>query len=324
MTEGMKHPRDWRNLFGFDPYHEGTGVNFGICPEFEQKVLEDEGETVVLQDEQGVIKRDRKKSTTMPQFLGYPVRDRKTWEEHKWRFDPDTPERFPPDWEKRAKELRETEALVWVTTYPYGFFGGIRTMMGAERSLITCALDPHLIDDINRHFCDLWYALWTRIFEETRVDEIHFWEDMAGKTGSLISPRMFRRFLTPYYRRLIDLGKSHGVRVISVDSDGLINELTGLFVEAGVNAPFPYEVQAGNDIPSLLRKYPTLCAQGGMDKRAMAKGKSATDKEIVRVKKIVDMGRYIPFPDHLIPADVSWENYQYFVWRWKEMTGKTD
>ena len=322
--EGMKNDNDWYNLFGFDTLCVGTGVNFGICPAFKHEVLADEGDKIVYRDEQGVVKRDRKGATTMPQFLEYPVRDRKTWEEHKWRFDADTPERFPDNWDETAKRLKDSENVVAVGIYPYGFYGGVRTMMGAEASLIACAMDPELIDEINSHFCSFWYKLWSRVFEETRVDEISMWEDMAGKQGSLISPKMFRRFLTPYYQKLSDLGRKHDTRIVSVDSDGNIDELTGLFIEAGVNAPFPYEVQAGNDIPSLLRKYPNFCALGGMDKRAMAKDKAAIDAEMERVKPIIEMGRFIPYPDHLIPADVSWENYQYFVWRWKELTGKKD
>ncbi len=322
--EGMKNDNDWYNLFDFDPFQAGTGVNFGICPPFKHEILADEGDKIVFRDEHGVVKRDRKGYTTMPQFLEYPVKDWKTWEEHKWRFDPDSPERFPADWDERAKRLKDSEVVVAVGIYPYGFFGGARTMMGAEACMVACALEPELIEDINNTLCNLWYKLWNRIFEETRVDEIGMWEDMAGKQGSLISPKMFRRFLTPYYKKLSDLGRKHDVRIVSVDSDGNLNELTGLFLEAGVNAPYPYEVQAGNDIPYLLKKYPNFCALGGMDKRAMAKGKAAIDAEMERVKSIILMGRYIPFPDHLIPADVSWENYQYFVWRWKEITGKKD
>lgn len=322
--EGMKNDNDWHDLFGFDTHSVGTGVNFGLCPAFERETLADEGDKIVFRDEQGVIKRDRKDATTMPQFLEYPVKDRKTWEEHKWRFDPDTPERFPADWDERAKKLKDSETVVSVGIYPYGFYGGIRTMMGAEASLIACATDPELVDEINDHLCTLWYTLWSRVFEETRVDEIAMWEDMAGKQGSLISPKMFRRFLTPHYQRLSHLGRRHDVKIVSVDSDGFIHELTGLFIEAGVNAPLPYEVQAGNDIPYLLKVYPNFCAMGGMDKRVMAQDKAAIDAEMERVKAIIKLGRFIPFPDHLIPSDVSWENYQYFVWRWKELIGKKD
>jgi len=321
-SEGMKTDDEWYTLFDFDPFYVEAGVNFSICPPFEREILEDEGETIVFRDEQGTVKRDYKGTMTMPQFLDYPVKDRKSWEEHKWRFDPDTPERFPPDWDKRAKELRDSEAIVLVGTYPYGFYGGVRTMMGAESSLVACALDPELIEKINAHLCNLWYRLLERIFEETRLDEIAFWEDMAGKQGSLISPAMFRRYMTPNYRRLTDLAAQGGVKICSVDSDGFMHELTGLFIEAGVTTIYPYEVQAGNEIPHLLNRHPELRAMGGIDKRALSEGKKAIDAEIERVSSLVKLGRYIPFIDHLIPSDVSWQDYQYFVWRWKEMTGK--
>ena len=212
--------------------------------------------------------------------------------------------------------------MVSIGVYPFGFLGGIRTIMGAEACLMTMALDPELIDEINAHFCDLWYKLWSRLLAEVRIEHIAFWEDMAGKQGSLISPAMFLRFLTPYYQKLIALCREHDVTMFSVDSDGLMHELTGLFLQAGVNVIMPYEVQAGNDLPTLFREYPELVAFGGIDKRAMAIGKDAIDAEMQRVKALLPLGRFLPFPDHCIPPDVSWENYQYFVWRWKELIGK--
>jgi len=321
-TQGMQHDGDWYALFDFDPFLADTGVNFGICPAFEREILADEGETVVVRDADGVVKRDRKDGGSIPAFLDYPVTDRKSWEAHKWRFDPATPGRFPADWPDRARRLKDSDIAVVVGVYPYGFFGGPRTMMGAEQCLVACALDPDLIEDINRTLADLWFTLWPRVFEETRVDVVMFWEDMAGKQGSLISPAMFRRFMTPHYRRLTDLARRHGARLITVDSDGLMHELSALFLEAGVNNVHPYEVQAGNDIPFLLREHPDLYAMGGMDKRAMIAGRASVDAEIRRVRAMLPLGRYLPFPDHLIPPDVPWENYQYFVWRWKEMIGK--
>jgi uroporphyrinogen decarboxylase len=322
--QGMERDNDWYDLFGFDPLWTDAGVNLGICPAFQPEVLEDEGETIVHRDEHGVLQRSRKDGTSMSEWLDYPVKDWKTWREHKQRFDPDSPGRFPPDWKERAKALRESDVPVVVGVYPYGFLGGPRTMMGAEACLVACALQPDLVEDINRTLCNLWLRLCSRIVEETRVDVLAMWEDMASKHGSLISPAMFRRFLTPYYRKLTDLARRHGVTIRTVDSDGYMHELTPLFLKAGINVILPYEVQAGNDVAPLLKEHAGLCAFGHMDKRAMARGKSAMDAEIERVKAIVPLGRYVPFPDHLIPPDVSWEDYRYFVWRWKELTGKAD
>jgi hypothetical protein len=77
----------------------------GIYPKFEEKVIKDEGNTVVSQDEDGVIKRDLKDGASMPEYLDYPVKDWKTWEAHKVRFDPDTPGRFPPTGKRRRRRL---------------------------------------------------------------------------------------------------------------------------------------------------------------------------------------------------------------------------
>lgn len=317
--EGMRHDDDWTTLFGFDPYRTSPHVHMGIYPKFEEKVLEDDGTTVISQDEDGVIKRDRKDRASMPEYLAYPVKGWKTWEAHKVRFDPDTPGRFPANWDAEKKKVRDFPGLVEMNAFPYGLFGGARTMMGAEECLIACALEPDLIQDINQTLFNLWYKMLERMLGDVRLDAFFFWEDMAGKQGSLISPAMFRQFMTPYYQKLIALCRAHGVEMFSLDSDGNIHELTGLFLEAGINVVYPYEIQAGCDVAAMLRKYPGLCAMGGMDKRAMAADKRAMDEEIERVRGVLSLGRYIPFPDHAIPPDVSWENYQYFVWRWKEM-----
>ena len=76
--------------------------------------------------------------------------------------------------------------------YPCGFYGGVRRMLGAEASLVVCADDPELVEEINQHLCHMWLVLYERVFEETRVDEIATWEDTAGRLGSPVSPAMER------------------------------------------------------------------------------------------------------------------------------------
>jgi hypothetical protein len=61
---------------------------------------------------------------------------------------------------------------------------------------------------------------------------------------------------------------------------------------------------------------------GGFDKTAMAKGKKAIDQEMDMVSEMLKLGGYIPSPDHLIPHDVSWDNFSYFCRRLKEVIGK--
>jgi uroporphyrinogen decarboxylase len=82
------------------------------------------------------------------------------------------------------------------------------------------------------------------------------------------------------------------------------------------------EVAAGCDVNRLRRKYPALGMMGGIDKRALALGRVAIDRELDRIAPAVEKGRYIPDLDHLIPNDVSWDNYCYYAERLKSLVGK--
>jgi uroporphyrinogen decarboxylase len=63
-----------------------------------------------------------------------------------------------------------------------------------------------------------------------------------------------------------------------------------------------------------------LLAVGGMDKRVLTveANYAAIDHEIERLRRMVDLGGYIPCPDHRIPPDAKWENVQYYCERMKK------
>ena len=49
-----------------------------------------------------------------------------------------------------------------------------------------------------------------------------------------------------------------------------------------------------------------------MNKLVFAYDKQAIDAEIERLKPLVDLGGFIPCPDHKIPPDATWENVVYY------------
>ena len=52
-----------------------------------------------------------------------------------------------------------------------------------------------------------------------------------------------------------------------------------------------------------------------MDKKVLAYDYAAIDAEIERLKPLVELGGYIPCPDHRIPPDAEWPNVQYYCER---------
>jgi hypothetical protein len=172
------------------------------------------------------------------------------------------------------------------------------------------------------HITSIYLTVFEQVVKEVRVDTIHLWEDMCYKNGPLISPRMWEGFLGPCYRRIHNFAQQHNIPVISVDTDGNPDKITPGMIKAGVNMLFPFEVAAGCDVNAWRDKYPTLGFFGGIDKRALAQDKIAIDNELERIRPALERGRYIPDLDHLVPDDVSWENYCYFASSLKKLVGK--
>jgi len=50
-----------------------------------------------------------------------------------------------------------------------------------------------------------------------------------------------------------------------------------------------------------------------IDKRALALGKDAIDKEVLpKIKELKDTGGFIVECDHAVPPDVSYDNFRYY------------
>jgi len=152
--------------------------------------------------------------------------------------------------------------------------------------------------------------LTSRILDEVEIDVFAFWEDMAFNHASLVDPRLFRRYALPHYRRVTDYVRSRGVEFVGLDSDGDITELIPIWMDAGLNLLWPFEVAAGMDVVAVRREYGRdLAMIGGIDKRAVASGGAVMRAEVDRIMPVVAEGGYIPELDHSAPPDISWPNY---------------
>ena len=163
-----------------------------------------------------------------------------------------------------------------------------------------------------------------RCLAEVEVDYFVFWEDMAYKTASLISPAMFREFMLPPYRKVSEFVHSRGVPIIMMDSDGYIDELIPLWMQGGVDVIYPFEVAAGEDVVALRRQYPRLGMNGGIDKRALATDRAAIDAELERVMPLIERGGFVPTVDHGLPPDIPFDHFRYYMdrkWEWIRRIG---
>ncbi len=313
--------RDVHRVLGLDTGLISLPVNSGPQPLFAADVFEDTDEYLVYQDEYGVKKRISKGSSSVPEFIGWQVESRLDFERLKEeRFQPVLEQRVPPDWPQLVQAYGARDYPLSIGGTPVGFYGFLRYLMGEERLLLSFYDDPILVKDIMEFLADFWIELWDQALGEVQVDCAHFWEDMAYRNGSLISPATFREFMTPCYRKVTGFLKDHGVEIILVDSDGNLDQLIPLFLEAGLTGVWPIEVQAGNDLLEIRRRYPHLRILGGIDKLEIARGPEATDRELEgKLPSMLAGGGYIPLLDHAAHPEISWTDFCYYRQRLNAM-----
>jgi uroporphyrinogen-III decarboxylase len=315
-----KRDVDVHNYLGFDKGVVCLPINSLLSPQFDKKIYEETEDSILFQDEFGVKKRMNKKVASRPQFLEWPAQDRRTFEVLKERLKPNFRDRIPPLWKELVREYRNRDFPLTIGGYPIGFYGALRFLMGEERLLFNFYDDPGLVHDFMNTLAEMWIGLWGETFSDISVDCVTFWEDMAYRSGPIISPKMFREFMLTPYRKVTSFLQDMGVKIIMVDCDGNIEKLAPLFMEAGITAIYPFEVQAGNDIVSFRQKYPRLQILGGIDKMKIAMGKAAIDEELdSKIPVMLRSGGYIPHVDHHVHPDVSWENFKYYRARLEEI-----
>lgn len=310
----------WRDL----------GVDFRMMPTFEEIVLEHRDGHYLVQDWMGNITEiaDRYDYTFIRnardfvtrKWHAFPVSNPAQFSAMRQRYRLDEPGRFPADLADRVQVLARRDYVHAITVS--GPFWQLREWCGFEPLCIAFADEPDFVADMVLFWSDFITRMLERIFDVYVPDQLLVNEDMAYKGASMISPAMVREHLLPVWQRWTALARQAGVPIISIDSDGNIDELIPLWIEAGFTVNTPIEVAAGCDLVDYHARYGRQMAYaGGIDKRCIARGGQELEAEMARLLPLVRRGGYLPGCDHGMPPDISWPNLLHFGQLWAEMTG---
>jgi uroporphyrinogen decarboxylase len=325
LWDGGETDRALGKKLGFDFNYYTTFSTCGaLSPGFETKVVKEFPDgSKHIQGGDGAITLWKPNTTGIPAEIGHTLVDRKSWEESyipklQW-FD------------KRVEEekVKKVALAAKTRTEPLGLhlgslFGDIRSWMGIEGISYLQVDDEDLYDEIIKVNADIHYQMVEKIIAYAEkaagcpagqiFDFAHYWEDIAFRTGPLVSPSVFYEKVGPHYKRFADLCHKHGIDIISLDCDGDPGSLIPTWLDNGVNTMFPIEVGVwdGSFAPWREKFGRDLRGVGGMNKHVLTKDYAAIDKEIERMRPIVELGGYLPCPDHRLPPDTKWENVQYY------------
>jgi len=295
-----------------------------LYPGFEEKLIETlpDGSQKWL-NHCGLIQLRVPGATSIPAEVDWLFKDRATWEElflPKLQYSPDR-----IDWDKleALKAQNETREHV-MGLFAGSLFGQIRDMLGIVNVSYLLVDDEDLYDEIIDTVGQLCYDITYAILSSgVKLDFAHYFEDICYNHGPLVNPAVFARKVGPWYKKINNMIRSFGIDIIVVDSDGKIDELLPVWLDNGVNTFFPIEVGTWNaSIAPWREKYgKNLRGVGGVNKHVLSQDRAAIDRELERIRALVELGGFIPCLDHRVAPDAEWDLILYYTDRYRTIFG---
>jgi uroporphyrinogen decarboxylase len=281
----------------------------------QSRVVSEDAETRTTENEWGEIVRYWKNRSGTPEHLGWGCGTREAWEK-----------RYKPIYQNldvgsdtvdilgRYKAGRAAGGWCYLTALES--FESTRHLMGDMGSMIGMVEDPEWVIDVSRVYTDAVIRGLDKLMATgIQPDGLWIYGDMAYKNATMCSPQMYRDIIWPDHKRLADWGHAHGMKVI-FHTDGNVNGVIDLYIEAGIDCLQPLEAKAGMDIRSLGPKYGSrLAFFGNIDAMVLGTNDRAKIEHEVRTK--LEAGKatrgYAYHSDHSVPPTVSWQTYQYVI-----------
>ncbi|MHA2032740.1 MAG: uroporphyrinogen decarboxylase family protein [Candidatus Kariarchaeaceae archaeon] len=189
---------------------------------------------------------------------------------------------FPDQEVKKVKKQYSEEYALFYAWHDCSL-GLSYLSMGMENFFLACINDIELVKAVIDR-STLWTLALVEEAVNSDVDFIVLGDDAADNSRPMISPRMFKELIVPEYKKIT---KNCPVPILW-HSDGNIEPLLPLIVEAGFSGVHSLEPKAGIDLKKIKKKYGTkLVLAGNIDTtHVLSQGNlSLVRKEVERTIK---------------------------------------
>lgn len=183
------------------------------------------------------------------------------------------------------------------------FFHNVANFMGMQNYFIKMYTNPDVVDAITQQIVDFYIAANDKIFTaaDGAIDIYFFGNDFGSQNGLLISPKIFRRFLLPHMRRLVQgVKEKFGVKVM-MHSCGAVGEVIQDYIDIGIDGLHPMQVEARDMAPEKLAAQfkDKITFMGGIStQQLLRKGTPEQVRENVRYMKGLLGNGYIVSTSH--------------------------
>jgi uroporphyrinogen decarboxylase len=136
------------------------------------------------------------------------------------------------------------------------------------------------------------------------------WDDFAMQNGMIISPKIWRELLKPWYKKIIEEAKKNNLMVL-FHCCGSYHDVVPDLIDLGIDILDPVQTMAKEwDLYTLKKKYGNnLCFHGGVDmEKLLTWSPGKIYEESKKLNKLFKEGGLILGPSSEITPDVPLEN----------------
>ena len=204
----------------------------------------------------------------------------------------------------------ETPDMVNMTGIYITLVSGLVEIFGWEMLLLAAGSDPQAFGRLCDRYTD-WILQYFLALAETRVPIVMVHDDMVWTSGPIFSPRWYRQFIFPNYRRLFSPLVEAGKKIMFT-SDGNFTRFVDDIAACGVHG-FVFEPYT--DLAEIAEKYgKTHVIIGNADTRILLNGdRAAIRAEVQRCMRIGKScpGYFLAVGNH-IPANTPADNVLFY------------
>ena len=144
----------------------------------------------------------------------------------------------PIDWKKAAEARSSVGFFKSLNSADIGHghtFLKLIDIRGYENALLDMSDNDHRIRKLLEMIGDFNVGLVERYIERVGVELLGYAEDLGMEVGPMLSPTMFREYILPVYRRILQPSRDAGI-LIHMHSDGDLRTLADDLLNLGIHA----------------------------------------------------------------------------------------
>jgi len=230
--------------------------------------------------------------------------------------DPNNPNMFSGLKEKAQNWFQNTDYIVGADGIKVGILQTASQLRGYDKLFMDFAINPEsahaFLDRISSIINEMYRQYLNVVGPYVQVVVIT--DDQGTQNSLMVSPKMFREFIKPRLKSLIDTIKATADVKVLMHCDGAILKIIPDLIEIGVDILNPIQtvVKGFDDTQALKEQFgDQICFHGGIDVQQVLPNASPEEVHQEVARRRSDLGRsggYIIAPCHNINVDIPVEN----------------